>query len=66
VLFSIVRVQRLKAFRFSGKELTDHGVGLLNMQMAGILIGGTARITVFPRLDKAYAIAYYGTREVLR
>jgi putative MFS transporter len=40
VLFSIVRVPSLKSFGLSGKELTDYGVNLLNMQMAGMLIGG--------------------------
>jgi MFS family permease len=40
VLFSIVRVPSLKALGFSGKELVDQGVFLLNMQMAGMLIGG--------------------------
>jgi putative MFS transporter len=40
VLFSIVRVPSLKSLGLSGKELTDYGVYLLNMQMAGMLIGG--------------------------
>jgi MFS family permease len=40
VLFSIVRVPSLKSFGLSGRELTDYGVVLLNMQMAGMLIGG--------------------------
>ena len=40
VLFSIVRVPSLKALGVSGKELTDYGVDLLNMQMAGMLVGG--------------------------
>ncbi len=40
VLFSIVRVPSLKAIGLSGTELTDYGVYLLNMQMAGMLIGG--------------------------
>jgi len=40
VLFSIVRVPSLKSLGLSGKELTDYGVALLNMQMAGMLIGG--------------------------
>ena len=40
VLFSIVRVPSLKSLGLSGKELTDYGVFLLNMQMAGMLIGG--------------------------
>lgn len=40
VLFSIVRVPSLKALGYSGKELVDHGVFLLNMQMVGMLIGG--------------------------
>jgi MFS family permease len=40
VLFSIVRVPSLKALGFSGQELISNGVFLLNMQMAGMLIGG--------------------------
>lgn len=40
ILFSIVRVQSLKAIGLDGKELLDKGVFLLNMQMAGMLIGG--------------------------
>ncbi len=40
VLFSIVRVPSLRSLGISGKELTDYGVDLLNMQMAGMLIGG--------------------------
>jgi len=35
ILFSIVRVQSLKAIGLSGQELLDKGVYLLNMQMAG-------------------------------
>ena len=40
VLFGIVRVPSLKSLGLSGQELTDNGVFLLNMQMAGMLIGG--------------------------
>jgi MFS transporter, putative metabolite:H+ symporter len=40
VLFSIVRVPSLRALGLSGQELIDQGVFLLNMQMAGMLIGG--------------------------
>ena len=40
VLFSIVRVPSLKTLGFSGQELIDNGVFLLNMQMAGMLLGG--------------------------
>src|SRR5512138_1019774 len=40
VLFSIVRVPSLKGIGLSGQELIDKGVFLLNMQMAGMLIGG--------------------------
>ncbi len=40
VLFSIVRVPSLKSLGLSGKDVTDYGVFLLNMQMAGMLIGG--------------------------
>ncbi|SNB46118.1 MFS transporter [Geobacter sp. DSM 9736] len=40
VLFSIVRVPSLKSLGLSGQELIDRGVFLLNMQMAGMLLGG--------------------------
>lgn len=40
ILFSIVRVQSLKAMGLDGQELLDKGVFLLNMQMAGMLLGG--------------------------
>ncbi|HEY6011456.1 MAG TPA: MFS transporter [Nitrospirota bacterium] len=40
VLFSIVRVPSLKSLGLEGKDLIDYGVFLLNMQMAGMLIGG--------------------------
>ena len=40
VLFSIVRVPSLRALGLQGKELIDQGVFLLNMQMAGMLVGG--------------------------
>ncbi|OGR24741.1 MAG: MFS transporter [Desulfuromonadales bacterium GWD2_54_10] len=40
VLFSIVRVPSLKALGLQGQDLIDKGVFLLNMQMAGMLIGG--------------------------
>ncbi|MBJ6799146.1 MFS transporter [Geomonas propionica] len=40
VLFSIVRVPSLKGIGLAGQELIDQGVFLLNMQMAGMLLGG--------------------------
>jgi putative MFS transporter len=40
VLFSIVRIASLKDLGFTGQELTDVGLSLLNLQMAGLLIGG--------------------------
>jgi MFS family permease len=39
-LFSIVRVPSLKSLGLSGAELLDDGIMLLNLQMAGMLIGG--------------------------
>lgn len=39
-LFSVVRVPSLKAIGATGDELLQHGVMLLNMQMAGLLLGG--------------------------
>lgn len=40
VLFSIVRVPSLKSLDLQGQGLIDQGVFLLNMQMAGMLVGG--------------------------
>jgi MFS family permease len=39
-LFSIVRVPSLKAIGLSGDALLQNGILLLNLQMAGMLIGG--------------------------
>ncbi|MDP4199009.1 MAG: MFS transporter [Bacteroidota bacterium] len=40
VLFSIIRVPSLKSLGLSGPALLDTGIYLLNVQMAGMLIGG--------------------------
>jgi len=40
ILFSIVRVPSLKDMGLEGPALVDKGVFLLNMQMAGMLLGG--------------------------
>lgn len=40
ILFSIVRISSLKALGSSGDSLLSDGVLLLNMQMAGMLVGG--------------------------
>lgn len=40
ILFSIVRVKSLKAIGVPEEELLSQGVLLLNMQMAGMLLGG--------------------------
>ncbi len=39
-LFSIVRVDSLVDLGFSGDQLLDYGITILNLQMAGMLIGG--------------------------
>jgi len=39
-IFSIVRVPSLKAIGFSGDAVLKNGIMLLNLQMAGLLIGG--------------------------
>ena len=39
-LFSIVRVPSLKSLNITGGKLLEDGVMLLNLQMAGLLIGG--------------------------
>lgn len=40
ILFSIVRVQSLKELGYQGAQLLNYGVMLLDVQMAGMLIGG--------------------------
>jgi MFS family permease len=40
VLFSIIRVPSLKSLGLTGTALLDTGIYLLNVQMAGMLIGG--------------------------
>ena len=40
ILFSIVRISSLKSLGVTGDALLSDGVMLLNMQMAGMLIGG--------------------------
>ena len=42
ILFSIVRVPSLTSLGLSGEALLESGVLLLNMQMAGMLLGGIA------------------------
>src|SRR5664279_2418350 len=39
-LFSINRVSSLKSLHISGEQLLADGITLLNLQMAGMLIGG--------------------------
>ena len=39
-LFSIVRVPSLKSLGLTGESLLEEGILLLNLQMAGLLIGG--------------------------
>jgi MFS transporter, putative metabolite:H+ symporter len=40
ILFGIVRVPSLKALGYEGNQILDYGVLLLNVQMAGMLLGG--------------------------
>lgn len=40
LLFSIIRVNSLKTLGITGAELTRSGIFLLNIQMAGMIIGG--------------------------
>ncbi len=40
LLFSIVRVQSLQDLGLEGQAITDTGIFLLNVQMAGLLLGG--------------------------
>src|SRR3954462_8921627 len=39
-LFSIVRVPSLKSLQVSGDSIMKNGIMLLNLQMAGLLLGG--------------------------
>ena len=39
-LFSIVRVPSLRSLNLSGDKILENGIMLLNLQMAGLLIGG--------------------------
>lgn len=40
LLFSIVRVTSLQSLGYTGQELTNSGIFLLNVQMIGLLVGG--------------------------
>jgi len=40
LLFSIIRRPSLEALGYSGAQLVDHGILLLNLQMVGMLFGG--------------------------
>jgi putative MFS transporter len=40
ILFTILRIPSLKSLGFSGEQLVNHGILLLNMQMIGMLLGG--------------------------
>ncbi len=40
IVFSVVRIQSLKDLGLQGEALTDTGVMILNIQMAGMLLGG--------------------------
>jgi MFS family permease len=42
ILFSVIRVPSLTSLGLGGEELLESGVLLLNMQMAGMLVGGIA------------------------
>jgi predicted MFS family arabinose efflux permease len=42
ILFSVIRVPSLTSLGLTGDELLESGVLLLNMQMAGMLVGGIA------------------------
>lgn len=42
VLFSIIREPSLRSIGLTGTAITDKGIYLLNVQMAGMLIGGVA------------------------
>ena len=42
ILFSILRIASLKDLGFSGEQLLNNGIFLLNVQMVGMLLGGIA------------------------
>lgn len=68
-LFSIVRVPSLKSLNLSGGKLLEDGIMLLNLQMAGMLIGGIfwgimgdkkGRLSVLFGSILIYSIANFG------
>ncbi len=40
ILFAILRIPSLKDMGFTGEQLVNHGILLLNLQMLGMLVGG--------------------------
>jgi putative MFS transporter len=40
ILFAVVRIPSLKSLGFTGDQLVSEGTWLINVQMAGMLIGG--------------------------
>jgi putative MFS transporter len=56
ILFSILRVASLKDLGFSGEQLLNHGIFLLNVQMAGMLLGGIAFGILGDRLGRVFLL----------
>jgi putative MFS transporter len=52
ILFSLVRVPSLRDLGFTGEQLTDYGLLLINLQMVGMLVGGIVFGIVGDRLGR--------------
>src|SRR5215213_1918846 len=55
-LFSIVRVPSLKSLGLSGESIMKNGIMLLNLQMAGLLIGGIVWGIVGDKKGRLYVL----------
>lgn len=69
VIFGVVRVASLQDLGLSGQAVTDWGIWLLNLQMAGMLVGGLAWGVIGDRYGRRFAllatIALYSTANIL-
>ena len=69
LLFGFVRVRSLSDLGYSGQELTDVGISLLNWQMGGMLIGGVLWGILGDRLGRVsvlyFSILMYSVANIL-
>ncbi|MFN4080833.1 MAG: MFS transporter [Saprospiraceae bacterium] len=69
LLFGFVRVRSLSDLGYSGQELTDVGISLLNWQMIGMLIGGVLWGVLGDRLGRIsvlyFSILMYSVANIL-